>query len=382
MTTPNPDIAALPAALQQQLAGMTPPAGGQPQPQPQNPQPQQAPQPQNPQPQNPQPQQPQQPQNPQQAPAPAPQGSGMDDAELAEFFVDAPRPGQQQPQPVQTYGFDPAPTQQPQGYQPAPQNQPPGSLSQAQLDRIEQAQRMMFEAMRGNSAGQQQAQPQPGPPAPPQQQAAPALEVAIPAVELSDEEKKFLGDKLPVFEKLAAKYAKTTLEPILKQIAERQAQAAQRFDTLENSQRAQQHMTFRQVLSARIPDFETLARQPQFAEFLRQDLPDVGATRADVLRSAINAGNIGLIERHIMSYKQQYGGAGADTTQMLQQPTTQNRGVNPQTAPQAKVVTDDTLMAAERAMSRGLLAPEKFEKLIAIYRAQTQQQAPQGVRYS
>lgn len=347
ITTPqaSPDLVALPQALQQQFA---------------------APAPSQPQSQQTQVQQPQA----QQPTAYDP----MQDAELARFMVDM----DQQP-PAQTYGFTPQPgapmqqmpqmPQMPQPGAPTQQMPQPGAptIDAAALARIEAAQQQMLTALQAAGTAQAQ-QPAPTQPVP----GALDFSVALQAAELTQEERQFFAGKEALFEKLVQNVAKAQIEPALKKLAENAERTYGRLSEVERNSMTQQQMTTRQMLSARIPDFEQILTQPAFASFLNEVLPEVGVTRGEIVRAAVKRGDIGLIGTHVASYKQRYGAApdGSQALQTLQQPSAQPRAPQPAAGRVQRRVTEETLMQAEAEMLKGRLTPDKFEKLVAVFRGQ------------
>lgn len=318
---------------------------------------------------------------PGQAPAaqPAAPADPMQDAELAQFFVDADQPP---PAAAQPQGYTPQAPQQPQGY---PPQQPQGyAPAPDALARIEQAQLAMMQALRQNAAGFQQAGG--GAPTnagqPPVAEVQTGLQIAIEDAQFTDEERQALQGREALFEKLFQRFTKQKLEPHLQRMAEAYNQATAQIGRLEQNSAASQQQTIRQIIAARVPDFDTVLQQPQFREFVREMVPEVGVTRGDILREAVRRGDIGLIHHHVSQYKARHGGQAPDGSQAMltmQQPQAQQRAPQaPQGQQTTRRVTPDTLLQAEAEMMKGRLSPEKFTKLVDIFRSQeqTSRQAP------
>lgn len=343
----TPDVVALPQALQQQLQTQTPPPADH---------------------------SPQQQQQMQSISQPTMAYDPLQDAELARFLVDVG-------QPAQTPGFAP----QTQQAVPAPQSALPGgnpyaaptpaygqqTIDPAALQRIELAQQQMLTALQANAA------PAPGPAlgqTPGPQPGALDFSVALQAAELTPEERQFFSGKEELFTKLMQNVAKEQIEPVLKRIADNAQATYGRLGEVERNTVTQQQQTTRQVLAARIPDFEQILAQPQFATFLNEVVPEVGVTRGEIVRAAVKRGDIGLIGTHVARYKQMYGQApdGSQAMQTFQQPAAQSRAPQPAAGAPQRRVTEDTLMQAEAEMLKGRLAPDKFTALVAVYRNQMQ----------
>lgn len=303
--------------------------------------------------------------------APITPQAGIIDPDLDRFFTEEAAPqtptqhpgaqGYQPPQaPVQSVVGQQNPYAPTQGYQ-----QP--QFDNATLARIEAAQQQLLQAMQANAQGQA-----PAGAAPTSAPATPDFNVALEAAELTDEDRAFFKGNEARFQRLLQNYAKATIEPVLQKLAQNGQAVASKLGDVERNTVTQQQHTTRQLISTRIPDFETVLAQPQFATFLEEVVPEVGVRRGDILRTAVKRGDIDLIATHVSRYKQQYGGApdGSQGVQAMQQPSAQPRAPQPKQGQPRRVVTMDTMMQAEAMMMKGQLAPEKFEKLVSIFREQ------------
>ena len=369
---------ALPPALQQQMDALKaanpdttpqlpqgqPPQGGQQQ-QPQQ-QPPQAGQQQQP-PQAGQQQQPQ-PQQPVQN-SDGTRTVDVDDS-LLPFFTKVGDPqSQQQPQTPQF-------AQPQQAQQPVPQTVP-ASGDSAMLQQILAAQQNMQRAIEQGQAGRHQVQTQPVTSMPGQQPNGQQPQQPQPIfnfgdVELTEDDQKFFGANRVRFEKLVQKLLRETVEPVLQNVNQKVDTG---FGRIGQTVAMTRQQALQQAIAARIPDFGTISAQPQFRGFLEQVIPEVGATRAEILRGAIERGDVDLIATHVQRYKESQGAAGGSQPdlQALQQPGGQGRPTTPAPTQPRYVVTEADLQRAESEMTKGRLAPDKLTQLVEIYRAQLAQ---------
>lgn len=143
---------------------------------------------------------------------------------------------------------------------------------------------------------------------PAQPQAAPPTRQAPVDVELTEHERQEYAASLPVITKVAKQVAGSMLDGIEQRLAAMEGTLVSTREGVESAVTGLAKRSFQSQLATAVPDKDTLAKDPAFAQFLKNPIPySGGQTLHDRLRDAYKSQDIETITAICNDYRTRAG---------------------------------------------------------------------------